>query len=227
MSRRRNSGSSFLVRFGLVAVLGLSVYWAKSFGLLPQDLSIPGIPSSSPASASRPSASSPSNETNSTSTNNSTGSTSSIDPDAETIVERVVDGDTLVITGGERIRLIGVDTPETKHPTKPPQPFGKEAYEFTRRTVEGKRVQIKFDPRETKDRYGRTLGYVYVDGEFLNELLLRQGLARAMLNYPFSAEMKTVFRNAEAAAKTARRGVWSLPQEQTDVTQRPSSKKAG
>ena len=136
--------------------------------------------------------------------------------DTETVVERVVDGDTLVISGGDRVRLIGVDTPETKHPTKPPQPFGKEASEFTRQQVEGKRVQLRFDPGETKDKYGRTLAYVYVDGQFLNEMLVRAGLARAMTNYPFSSDMKRVFRDAEAAAQAEHRGIWSLPSTPTE-----------
>jgi micrococcal nuclease len=143
-----------------------------------------------------------------------------------TLVERVVDGDTLVISGGDRIRLIGVDTPETKHPTKPAQPFGKEASEFTRRMVEGKRVQIQFDPGETKDKYGRTLAYVYIDGQFLNEMLLREGLARALLNYPFSAEAKARFRAAEAEARAAHRGIWSLPTGKTDVGLQSTKRKA-
>ncbi len=152
-----------------------------------------------------------------------TGSTS----EELTLVERVVDGDTLVISGGDRVRLIGVDTPETKHPNKPPEPFGQEAYEFTRRVAEGKRVQLRFDPGETKDRYGRTLAYVYVDGEFLNEQLIREGLARALTSYPFSADMKQVFRTAEAQAKSQKRGIWSLPRQQTDVGQNPAKRKAG
>ena len=151
---------------------------------------------------------------------------SSASADELVLVERVVDGDTLVLSGGDRVRLIGVDTPETHHPSKPVQPFGPEAYEFTRGKVEGKRVQLKFDPGETKDRYGRTLAYVYIDGEFLNELLIRQGLARALTNYPFSSDMKQVFRTAEAQAKAAKRGVWSLPQTPFDVTTKPT-KKAG
>jgi endonuclease YncB( thermonuclease family) len=62
------------------------------------------------------------------------------------VVERVVDGDTLLLQSGERVRLIGVDTPETKHPKKPVERFGKEASEFTRQMVEGKRVRLEFDP---------------------------------------------------------------------------------
>jgi micrococcal nuclease len=124
----------------------------------------------------------------------------------------VVDGDTLVLSGGDRVRLIGVDTPETKHPGKPPEPFGQEAYEFTRNMVEGRQVQLRFDPRESKDRYGRTLAYVYVDGEFINEALVRAGLARALTHYPFSPEMKELFRSAEASARAERLGIWSLPE---------------
>jgi micrococcal nuclease len=81
------------------------------------------------------------------------------------VVERVVDGDTLVLQSGERVRLIGVDKPETKHPSKPVQYFGKEASAFTRRMVERKRVRLEFDQANTarghKDRYGRTLAYVF------------------------------------------------------------------
>src|SRR5207247_736210 len=80
------------------------------------------------------------------------------------VVERVVDGDTLLLQSGERVRLIGVDTPEIKHPKKPVEYFGKEASAFTRRMVEGKRVRLEFDQgnaaRGHKDRYQRTLAYV-------------------------------------------------------------------
>jgi micrococcal nuclease len=145
----------------------------------------------------------------------------------QVLVERVVDGDTLVISGGDRVRLIGVDTPETKHPNKPPEPFGAEAAEFTRRMVEGKQVELRYDTRETTDRYGRTLAYVYVDGHFLNELLIREGLARALTNYPFDAAMKQVFRAAEASAKAQRRGIWSPAGEKADLSARPAAKRAG
>ena len=60
-------------------------------------------------------------------------------------VGRVVDGDTLLLTNGEYVRLIGVDTPETKHPEKPVERFGKEAYLFTKKTVECKKVCLEYD----------------------------------------------------------------------------------
>ncbi len=61
------------------------------------------------------------------------------------LVTRVVDGDTIIVGARERVRLIGVDTPETKHPQKPVEYFGREATAFTRKMVEGKRVRIEFD----------------------------------------------------------------------------------
>ncbi len=127
-------------------------------------------------------------------------------------VKRVVDGDTLVMGDGTYIRLIGVDTPETKKPQTPVEPFGPEATAFTKRHVEGKTVHLVFESRKT-DRYGRTLAFVSVGDWFLNEELLKEGLARAELKYSFSKAMKEKFRQAEAEAKAARRGIWSLPQE--------------
>ena len=81
---------------------------------------------------------------------------------------RVVDGDTIVLDGNERVRLIGVDTPETQDPRKPVQYFGKEAYEFTKNLVEGKKVRLEYDQNK-KDKYDRTLAYIFLeDGTFLN-----------------------------------------------------------
>jgi len=61
------------------------------------------------------------------------------------IVKRVIDGDTIQLSNGERVRLIGVETPETKHPKKPVEYFGKEASAFTKRMVEGKMVRLEYD----------------------------------------------------------------------------------
>jgi len=75
---------------------------------------------------------------------------------------RVVDGDTIILDGHERGCLIWVDTPETKDPRKPVQYFGKEASEFTKRMVEGKKVRLEYDQNRI-DKYGRTLAYVYLE----------------------------------------------------------------
>jgi len=125
-------------------------------------------------------------------------------------VEKVVDGDTLALANGARVRLIGANTPETVKPNHPVEPFGPEAKEFTARFVArgGHSVRLQFD-RERKDRYDRFLAYVFVGDEMLNEELIRAGLARAETQYRFSASMKTRFQRAEDEARAARRGIWS------------------
>ena len=125
-------------------------------------------------------------------------------------VVRVVDGDTLLLENDERVRLIGVDTPEVVHPQKLVEPFGPEATEFTRSHVEDRLVVLKYD-RERRDRYRRILAYVYVEDWFLNEELIRAGLGTAELKYPYSQRMKTRFKSAEKSAKNARLGIWSAP----------------
>jgi len=132
-----------------------------------------------------------------------------VDGDGQFLVERVVDGDTLVLSNGEKVRLIGVDTPETKHPTKPVEPYGPEASAFTKNAVEGQAVTLKFD-REKYDRYQRMLAYVYRDDNWcLNEELIRNGLSECVTKYPFDSSMKERFRQAEDQARRERRGIWS------------------
>jgi micrococcal nuclease len=75
------------------------------------------------------------------------------------LVTRMVDGDTLALNTGERVRLIGVDTPEMKHPKRPVEAFGKEATAFTKPMVEGKCVRLEYD-QQRQDKYGRILAYV-------------------------------------------------------------------
>lgn len=123
-------------------------------------------------------------------------------------VERVVDGDTLLLKGGTRVRLIGVNTPETKHPDRPPEPWGREASEFTRRQVEHREVTLQFD-RERRDRYRRVLAYVYVGDRCLNEEIIRAGYSRAETQFPYSNRMKKRFREAESEAREQLRGIWS------------------
>jgi len=83
-------------------------------------------------------------------------------------VKKVVDGDTLLLTNGEYVRLIGVDTPETKHPQKPVEYFGKEAFQFTKGMVEGKEVRLEYD-QTRRDRYNRILGLCLSHGWNLPE----------------------------------------------------------
>ena len=122
-------------------------------------------------------------------------------------VTRVVDGDTLVLDGGERVRLIGVDTPETVHPTKPVEYFGREASAFAKRMAEGQEVHLEYE-YPTQDRYGRTLAYVYLrDGTLLNKEIIEQGYGHAYTRFPFA--MMEEFREAQREARAAGRGLWN------------------
>lgn len=125
-------------------------------------------------------------------------------------VQRVVDGDTLLLTNRAWVRLIGADTPETVRPNHPVEPFGPEATEFTRRFVArgNGSVRLQFD-RERVDKYERFLAYVWVDDRMLNEELIRAGLATAETGFRYSSAMKLRFRRAEEEARAAGRRIWS------------------
>jgi len=124
-------------------------------------------------------------------------------------VERVIDGDTFVLEGGERVRLIGVNTPELARGRQSAEPLAEEARQFTRRQIENQEVLLQFD-RERRDRYGRLLAYVYREEWMLNEELIRAGYSRAETKYSYSPAMKRRFQHAEEEARQARRGLWKL-----------------
>lgn len=123
-------------------------------------------------------------------------------------VRRVVDGDTLLMRDGKRVRLVGVDTPETVKENTPVEPWGPEATRFTREFVAAGEVRLQFD-RERTDRFGRYLAYVWVGERMLNEELLRAGLARWERHFDYNSSMKSRFRRAQQDAQQARRGLWS------------------
>ena len=127
-------------------------------------------------------------------------------------VIRVIDGDTIVVSPNEKVRLIGVDTPETVHPKKSVACFGKEAKLFTRNAVEGKTVRLVMDKvnfnRQHKDKFRRTLAYAYLDdGTMLNRELIRQGYAHAYTRFQFRYLVE--FRELERQARTQTIGLWS------------------
>lgn len=122
------------------------------------------------------------------------------------MVEQAVDGDTLVLQGGERVRLIGVDTPELHHPSKPVMFFAEEAHLFVQSLVQGKEVKLAYDQQKI-DKYGRTLAYVYLpDGELLNAEIIRQGYGFAYTRFPF--EKMDEFRKHEQEAREQGLGLW-------------------
>ena len=127
----------------------------------------------------------------------------------EALVERVVDGDTVVLSGGTRVRYIGVDTPELHHPKKPIQAYAREAMEFNRKLVESKKIRLEFDV-ERHDKYGRLLAYVYLeDGTFVNGELVRQGYAHT-LTIPPNVKYADLFVKHQREAREAKRGLWGL-----------------
>jgi micrococcal nuclease len=128
---------------------------------------------------------------------------------ASAVVTQVVDGDTVKVSLEGKpytVRLIGVDTPETVAPGRPVEQFGKEASSFTRTSLQGKEVRLAFD-WDLYDRYGRLLAYIYLpEGTCFNAELIRLGYAHAYTRYPF--QFLKEFRDLEAEARTAKRGLW-------------------
>ncbi len=126
-------------------------------------------------------------------------------------VTKVVDGDTFWVDDGSekglKIRLIGVDTPETVHPQKGVEYYGKEASNFAKSLLEGKKVRLEFDV-DRIDRYGRTLAYVYLsDGTFLNAELVKKGYAHVM-TVPPNVKYSENFLELEREARKNRMGLW-------------------
>jgi micrococcal nuclease len=131
---------------------------------------------------------------------------------SEAAVVRVVDGDTIAVRLGgrdERVRYIGVDTPESVKPDTPVQCFAHAAADENARLVAGERVRLVRDV-EARDRFGRLLAYVYRvrDGRFVNAELVRRGYART-LTIPPNVRFADRFAGLARAARVAGRGLWS------------------
>ena len=122
-------------------------------------------------------------------------------------VEQVVDGDTIVLEDGRTVRYIGIDTPETKHPSQGQECFGQEASFRNKQLVEGKVIQLEKDVSET-DRYGRILRYVWLDNQMINQVLVEEGYAYAA-SFPPDIKHQDQLTLAEAEARELRRGLWS------------------
>ncbi|MDI3543444.1 MAG: micrococcal nuclease [Candidatus Atribacteria bacterium] len=123
------------------------------------------------------------------------------------LVTRVIDGDTIELANGEKVRYIGIDTPELHHPQKDVEYYAQEAYEANRKLVEGKRVRLELDVEE-RDRYGRILAYVYVDDLMVNEWLVANGYAR-VATFPPNVKYAERFLQLEREARQAKVGLWA------------------
>lgn len=122
-------------------------------------------------------------------------------------VKRVIDGDTIELNDGRKVRYIGIDTPELHHPTKGVQCFGKEAMEKNKKLVEGKTIKMKKDISET-DRYKRLLRYIWVGDTFVNEYLAREGYA-FQSTFPPDVANTELFRQAAEDARIKNKGLWN------------------
>lgn len=128
----------------------------------------------------------------------------------EATVTRVVDGDTVNIRLNgqeETVRLLLVDTPETKHPSKPVQKYGPEASTFAKSLLSGKSIEIEYDGPK-RDKYDRLLGYIWVDGKNFNKLLLQKGLARYAYVYDPPYTHAKSFKQAERSAQDQNLRIW-------------------
>lgn len=139
---------------------------------------------------------------------------------SDILVKRVVDGDTLLLENRERVRLIGIDTPEMHKSEKlrrdsrrvhkdieTIKAMGERAYQFTKDLAEGERVKLEFDV-EKHDKYGRLLAYVYLkDGTFVNAEIVKQGFA-SLMTYPPNVKYADLFLKLYQQARENRRGLW-------------------
>jgi micrococcal nuclease len=127
-------------------------------------------------------------------------------------VARAVDGDTILLTSGARVRLQGINAPESVKPDAPVEAWGPEASQFTKDFIERAhhRVRLTFG-LERKDRYDRFLAFVWDGDVMLNEELVRSGLAQARMDYRYSGTMKRRLADAQDEAKREKRGMWSEP----------------
>jgi len=128
-------------------------------------------------------------------------------------VAGIVDGDTIDIdipdgkSDHTRIRLWGIDTPETKHSEKGVMYFGPEAAEFARELALGKQITVYLEEHRTRGKYGRLLAYVQLpDGRFLNKVLLSEGFAYADVRFRHSSYHE--YKQLEAAARSQKKGLW-------------------
>jgi micrococcal nuclease len=124
-------------------------------------------------------------------------------PPKTATVSRILDGDTFVLSDGTHVRLLGIDTPEKG------EPFADIAKGFSDSALGGRDVRLEYE-KEPLDKYGRLLAYVYINSNFINELLIRRGLARVYI-FSKNERFNGRFISAQKDARKARAGIWSLP----------------
>ncbi|MCL4365721.1 thermonuclease family protein [Patescibacteria group bacterium] len=176
----------------LIIILGFSLLWFS--------LKLPANPVIVPTSTNAPLAESLPTATASAYTNGE-----------QALVTKVIDGDTIELADGRRVRFIGIDTPETVDPRRPVGCFGKEASNETKSLLTGKVVIMQKDVSET-DKYNRILRLIYLpldNGQklFVNDYLVREGFAKVS-TYPPDVKFADQFLEAERQARENNRGLW-------------------
>ena len=127
----------------------------------------------------------------------------------KTVVSIIIDGDTIEVADGRRVRLLGVDAPEAGFDGRRPERWSKESTDWLSSQIKNKEVTLQIGDPE-KDRYGRTLAWVYSpDNEFINAELLRSGMAKLLPDFGLPQSLEPLLRQAEAEARVSHRGMWS------------------
>ena len=122
-------------------------------------------------------------------------------------VKWVNDGDTIVLSNGQRVRYIGIDTPEIDHESQKAEPFGYEALSFNNKLIFSKKIRLEFD-HERHDQYGRLLAYVFLqNGSFVNARLLQNGFAYYLYRMP-NVKYKNILLKSQQDAMNAKMGIW-------------------
>ena len=130
-------------------------------------------------------------------------------PQSSTLrVDKIIDGDTFILSDRRHVRLLGIDTPEVG------EPYSDSAKIFADSVIADRQIRLEFD-KVIKDSYGRELAYLYIDSLCYNELILRRGFASIYL-FKDNSRHASKFIAAQNEARTAKRGIWSLPPPQPE-----------
>jgi micrococcal nuclease len=119
----------------------------------------------------------------------------------------VYDGDTIRLVNGEKVRYLGIDTPEMNYKNPPAEYFAKDAKAFNQGLVGGKIVRLEFDARE-RDKYQRLLAYVYVDDIFINKKMIEEGYAKILI-FPPNEKYADEFLKLQRKARQESKGIWA------------------
>lgn len=125
----------------------------------------------------------------------------------EYTVKKVIDGDTILLSNGLKVRYIGIDAPEMHHKNKDVAAMGEKAKEYNKRLVMGKKVTLEYDV-ETHDKYGRAVAYVYADELFVNAAMLKEGYAM-VYTLPPNVKYQELFLKLQRDARDNGKGLWS------------------